>query len=383
MSAAAIEWTLPAEWDAWDYRKKSDWAFAPCSPAQSSWRLQQLAKAEDSGLDTEEWAEETASRQAARLSLSDLMAREFAPLDWVIPGVIPEGTTLIVAPPKAGKSLLVLDIALACATGGTALGKVAVGAPRPVLYLDLESGERRLQRRVQAQDWTDFGLFEYHLERATAWDELEAFMRDHAGERPLVVVDTLAAVMPPKAKDTTSYQHEYDTLARLQRLTRDDPGAGIIIVHHTRKAVTSDPMERISGTNGLAGAIDTPIVLDRPDRKTPEGVLNVMSRDVEDAEFAMKLDGARWTLDGDDPSDAQASSSLRSAMRDRLKLGKQKQSILLALEAFDRPTSAEDLVSAVAGLTRGQADSALGWLVQHGWAERPARGLYVATTGGD
>ena len=50
------------------------------------------------------------------------------------------------APPKAGKSWLVCDIGLACAAGGFALSCIPVSR-RPVLYLALEDGKRRLQSR--------------------------------------------------------------------------------------------------------------------------------------------------------------------------------------------------------------------------------------------
>jgi hypothetical protein len=69
----------------------------------------------------------------------------FPPLAYAIPGVIPEGSVLHIGAPKIGKSWLVLTFGLASASGGRALGiKVE---QRPVLYLALEDGNRRLQDR--------------------------------------------------------------------------------------------------------------------------------------------------------------------------------------------------------------------------------------------
>lgn len=76
-----------------------------------------------------------------------LSEQEFPPLAWAIDGLIPEGYGLIVAPPKAGKSWFVLDIAVACATGSRALDALPA-KKRPVLYLALEDGHRRLQERL-------------------------------------------------------------------------------------------------------------------------------------------------------------------------------------------------------------------------------------------
>jgi RecA-family ATPase len=85
-----------------------------------------------------------------------LDAQEFPPLAYAVPEIVPEGSVLLVAAPKCGKSWLALSMALAAAAGGRALG---IKIPkRPVLYLALEDGDRRLQdrcRRLLAGDSTE------------------------------------------------------------------------------------------------------------------------------------------------------------------------------------------------------------------------------------
>ena len=73
-----------------------------------------------------------------------LERQEFPPLRYAVPGVIPEGSVLVAGAPKIGKSWMCLDAGLAVATGGRTLG-LPVGDSRPVLYLALEYGDRRLQ----------------------------------------------------------------------------------------------------------------------------------------------------------------------------------------------------------------------------------------------
>jgi hypothetical protein len=90
-------------------------------------------------------AEAHARRQ--RKTLADILHAEFPPMRWAIPELLPEGCMLLGGRPKAGKSLLVLNIALAVATGGTALSQYSVEAG-DVLYYDLEGNERRLQKRA-------------------------------------------------------------------------------------------------------------------------------------------------------------------------------------------------------------------------------------------
>jgi RecA-family ATPase len=79
---------------------------------------------------------------------TELMAFEFPEAQWAVPGMIPEGVTLLAGKPKLGKSWGSLGIGVAVATGGKPLGKVRVERGE-VLYLALEDNLRRLQRRLQ------------------------------------------------------------------------------------------------------------------------------------------------------------------------------------------------------------------------------------------
>src|SRR3546814_8693567 len=45
------------------------------------------------------------------------MQRSFAPVQWAVRGLIPQGTEILSAPPKAGKSWLVLQACVAIAAG--------------------------------------------------------------------------------------------------------------------------------------------------------------------------------------------------------------------------------------------------------------------------
>src|SRR5258708_18107521 len=51
---------------------------------------------------------------------ADLLAEEFAEPKWAVPGLLPEGLTLLAGAPKVGKSWLCLGLALAVAAGGRA-----------------------------------------------------------------------------------------------------------------------------------------------------------------------------------------------------------------------------------------------------------------------
>ncbi len=76
------------------------------------------------------------------------MRKKFAPVQYVIPGYVAEGCTILAGAPKLGKSWLALEWAIAKATGGSAWGRIQTGEPGDTLYLALEDNDRRLQSRM-------------------------------------------------------------------------------------------------------------------------------------------------------------------------------------------------------------------------------------------
>ena len=81
----------------------------------------------------------------------ELLAAEFPPLKWAVPGLLPEGLTVLGGRPKVGKSMLALQIAYSVATGGKCLGR-DVGQGK-VLLICLEDSGRRLKDRMSQQQW--------------------------------------------------------------------------------------------------------------------------------------------------------------------------------------------------------------------------------------
>src|SRR5262249_58141949 len=75
---------------------------------------------------------------------AELVAMELPEPRWAVEGILPEGVTVLAGKPKLGKSWLALNVALAVAGGGVALGAVRVEGGL-VLYLALEDTRRRLQ----------------------------------------------------------------------------------------------------------------------------------------------------------------------------------------------------------------------------------------------
>ena len=237
-----------------------------------------------------------------------LDTQHFPELRYAIPHLIPEGYTVFVGPPKAGKSWLILDGCLAVATGGSALGGLAVEHAAKVLHLALEDGDSRLQSRIRqlrpGQPIPELFHYATQVEHGQVLRTVRAWMSEHP-DTALVCLDTLGKVLPPAARGETTYERDYRIGSALKRITDEHPGLALVVVHHDRKMKTGDFVDSVSGTNGVAGAADTIVALAR-ERMMDDGVLSVTGRDVRETEFAITREhGTTWRLAGDSLADAQ------------------------------------------------------------------------------
>lgn len=302
-----------------------------------------------------------------------LDGQEFPPLKYAVDGLLPEGFSLLIGPPKAGKSWLALGILLAVADGGHAVGAIATGQPRRVFYLALEDGDRRMQDRCRTilNDGPIPTQFHYQtvIEPGFVCQTIEAFLHLYP-DTALVVVDTLGKVMPQAMPGESSYQRDYRVAGRLKRIADGKPGLAITALHHDRKAATEDFVESVSGTNGLAGAADTIVVLARK-RQAQEALLMVTGRDVPEAEYGLILDNGLWRLDGTTLDEAASAAQER---QDAAGLGDVSVSILQFVREHPDGCRAKDVVEKFGR----DAYQYLGRLEDRGDLTKVKRGLYRA-----
>lgn len=305
-----------------------------------------------------------------------LDAQEFPPLKWTVPGVIPEGMTLLVGPPKAGKSWLILSLALGLAAGGSVLGKLPV-EPRPVLYLSLEDGHRRIKDRSRQLlgGAPTPAAFEYLtvVHPGATLATIEAWHDRHPGTEPAVFVDTLGKVMPPSLIGESAYARDYRVGAALKRLADDRPGSSLVIAHHDRKAESADFVDGVSGTNGLAGSADTIVLLARARHET-SGLLKVTGRDVPEGEFAISFrEGSRWELDG---ADLKAASQAAASLRAQIGLGDRASDVVAIVGRHPDGVRAQTVADEL-GIDAKTAGVYLKRMADTFRINRPSRGLYT------
>lgn len=253
------------------------------------------------------WIRVVPSPLGTQFKLTTLLDTELPEIRWAVPGMVPEGLTLLAGPPKLGKSWFVLDLAIRVAAGREFLGTdVAEG---DVLYLALEDNARRLKGRAtlllagepapdRLELWTQAGKLNSSLIPQLA-DWL-----DRQEDPRLVVIDTLGRVQGQTLESTDGgYADAVEALTGLQDLAAAR-GVAVVVITHTKKGGWSqgaDPLEAVLGSQGYAGTADSILVLKR-DRGEDLGELFITGREIEDQQVLKVLFddvACRWVLGGE------------------------------------------------------------------------------------
>lgn len=243
--------------------------------------------------------------ESSHIEAPDLLGKYFTDPKFAVDRIIVEGLTILAGPPKLGKSWLMLQIALAVVGGSRGLGMFDT-TPGEVLYYALEDTQRRLKSRLMKlrRSWPDMETKGLHFNTEAKQiglgfeAELRAFLREHPNTR-LIIVDTLQRVQPQRSRNANAYSEDYKDIRALKAIA-DEFSVAIVAVHHTRKAADEDVFATMSGTQGLGGAADAMVILQRA-RGQSDAVLHITGRDVEEAEIAMEwnADSATWLAIGD------------------------------------------------------------------------------------
>lgn len=228
------------------------------------------------------------------ISAADLQKTTFPPLKWIIDGILPEGATLLAGKPKSKKSWMGLAAGVAVAMGGKVLSYYDV-SKGTVLYLDLESNQRRMKSRLGAL----LGSIRWppNLHIFTKWERgetgiarLDAWMEVHP-DTLLIVIDILQNFRPIRDPKANPYDQDYEAVKMINEFA-ERHRISVIIIHHTRKAKADDVFDEISGTTGLSGGVASMWVLGRSPDNTGENILAIRGRDISDDDpMALRWDG--------------------------------------------------------------------------------------------
>lgn len=231
------------------------------------------------------------------------------PDDWIFVGLIERGDQVMIAGrPKAGKSLLASQIALAAASGGTFL-KWQAAKPCKVLYINLEIRSKRFAGRLALQTGTtpeeirrtrkvpriiaeinkhnrlvpihDFMTIDVLMDGGADVEAIRKKIFDYQPD--LVVWDVLAHCHQSKENDADIK----NVLLKIKELCGGKNGAASIVVHHTRKSPTDaddrpQTADDIRGNGAIVGAVDMAMVLSKRAGQGARYVLTWIARNVEE-----------------------------------------------------------------------------------------------------
>ena len=231
----------------------------------------------------------------------ELMNTELPPTRMVVHRLIPQGLHILAGAPKIGKSWLTLWLCLQISKGEPVWDLPSEKGT--VLYLCLEDGLGRIQERTF--DLTDTPTPDVHF--ATMAEtinggltkQIEEFLVEHP-DTNLVAIDTLQRVRNV-SDDLNAYANDYKDINLIKQIA-DKYGITILLVHHLRKQGDDDPVNMVSGTTGLTGAVDGLYVLRKDSRKSRTAKLIATGRDIEDAEYTLEFDKHShiWNFISDD-----------------------------------------------------------------------------------
>ena len=282
-------------------------------------------------------------------SCKEIAAMDLPEPKWIIKDLLPEGYGLLAGRPKLGKSWLALAFAVAVATGGCGLGRKEYEAIKArSLIFALEDRLRRIKLRQEivlaGTPYPDIMHAAETLSRLDAGglDDIACFL-DLYPDCRLIIIDTLAKVMPLRLKSVDPFAHDHRVGAALQALAHKF-GICLLAIVHTRKSAADDPLDTVLGSTGITAPADFVMVLKRG-RGGADGKLTITGRDILETELALKFkpDFGAWECLGN--ADEHARSLQQQEIIDHLKeagaqtpaqiakaLGKKAASVRMALK---------------------------------------------------
>ena len=221
------------------------------------------------------------------LSIEQLCAKEFQPLEYVVKGLLPVGTALLAGPPKLGKSYFALN-----------LMQMVIEQGHEFYYYAGEDGSRRLQDRIGQLRLVGKGFVqpgrEVPLRDAAMQIQRIVEMRPNI---KAIFIDTMETVVSQgKTRDYEFWVKEikpWNLLAEKYSVT-------IMMIHHTRKPngiADNSPYDAILGSQGISASFDTLMAMKRADDGNG-AVLNITGKDVLDQELRLDKEIYGWSIAG-------------------------------------------------------------------------------------
>jgi hypothetical protein len=207
-------------------------------------------------------------------------------IDWIIEDVISAGSVnMLTADPGKGKTFLTQDAGVCVSMGADWLGKKTTAGN--VLFLDEESGQRRLMKRLgdvlRGHSCDGSHVFYtagacFNFGKPQSIKVLQEMIRDN--QIKLVIVDSLVDVMLGIDENSAT---EVQGVFQSMRNIAEAEVCAFLIIHHNGKA------GNFRGSSAIHGALDLMLGLEKKDGSLIIDLKSIKSRDSEPFEFAAKM----------------------------------------------------------------------------------------------
>jgi RecA-family ATPase len=234
--------------------------------------------------------------------------------NWIIPGLLPVGLTILAGDPKAGKSRLARSMALDLSLGRPVFGKFEPKEPGTIVYIPLEERTSAIKkqlvrmcnnRSLPTDDYLHQLLFfKVTTPEANLLDieDLFYFIEDNYTElsNPLLFVcDPLGKIMAWEGYDENRFFANYTLFGPVQDLALE-LNIAVVLIHHLRKSNSNSPLKRMLGSVALAACGASGWVLSRSFNST-KGTLQISAKEMEDRTYELNFnrDTLEWDYVGD------------------------------------------------------------------------------------
>ncbi len=254
--------------------------------------------------------ERSAAEPLFRTDAVDLLARQFDGARWLVTGLVTRlGITMIGAEPKAAKTWLGTEIAVAIATGTKVCGEFFT-EPGTVAYFYCEDIDVQVRNRVRALlagadrrlargrlHLQPRGAFVDLLEdKHLAW--LIASCR-RLGSIDLLVLDPLRDIHSGEEDKSDSMRN----VMRRLRVMSDLLGCTVAVVHHAPKSTKDNakrrPGQNLRGSGAIHGSVDSGLYLEDSDGDGTNVFTNAVVSQVKGARSAGRFRIGLSVIDDD------------------------------------------------------------------------------------
>lgn len=195
--------------------------------------------------------------------VTEIITRNIPPQQWYIQDILPQqGTLLLFAEPKKMKSFMAQYSGYCIASGQPWLGIVTTQAKVAILQYEISEPAyvdrlRQMAGRFTLQPntiWEDSPGRRKYLTDPEYLNQVRAALR--ALEAKVIIIDCLSACFAGDENNSVDIERFINAV----ELLKEENGASIILVHHSRKPSIfggNDPMNNSRGHSKLTGWPDT------------------------------------------------------------------------------------------------------------------------------